>query len=212
MPNFNDALRWFRKSKNLTQAELGIKLGVSAQVISNWERGYTTGMSPEMIANISKVLEINGDYLLCLTKFPNGTSSYFEYDNDFQDRVKSVLKEQKISNEQLRGITGIDKSIMDGYLYGRVFPTPGDLVKISNAIGVSIDWLLDNSQRMRITPVEELLLTAFEKCDKESQQYLIAEAGVLSVEGISAVAAAEYGRYLDSGKTYLSNGTGGKGA
>ena len=44
-------LQSLRKEKNLTQAELGERLGVSAQSVSNWERGESlpdTALLPEL--------------------------------------------------------------------------------------------------------------------------------------------------------------------
>ena len=40
-----------------------------------------------------------------------------------------------------------------------------------------------------------MLLQTFNRCDDECKKYLMAKAGVLCVEGISAVAAGQYGKY-----------------
>ena len=78
---------------------------------------------------------------------------------------------------------------------------------------MSTDYLLDISHRKRITKEEEALLQSFNRCDDECKKYLLAKAGVLCVEGISAVAAGEYGRYADEEKkSRPSSGTGGIGA
>ena len=47
-----------RKDLGLTQVQLGEKVYKSAQVISNWERGYTTGITAEDIKNLSSALKI----------------------------------------------------------------------------------------------------------------------------------------------------------
>lgn len=61
---FGQRLRAFRKDVGLTQKELAVKIGVSAQVISNWERGYTTGVDTNALSSISEVLGCSVDYLL----------------------------------------------------------------------------------------------------------------------------------------------------
>lgn len=38
-------IRTRRQELNMSQVELGEKIGKSSQVISNWERGYTKGVS-----------------------------------------------------------------------------------------------------------------------------------------------------------------------
>lgn len=61
---FGQRLRACRKDVGLTQKELAVKIGVSAQVISNWERGYTTGVDTNALSSISEVLGCSVDYLL----------------------------------------------------------------------------------------------------------------------------------------------------
>ncbi len=68
-------------------------------------------------------------------------------------------------------------------------PSIEALIKIAGALNVSADYLLDISKRKRITAEEEMLLQTFNRCDDECKKYLMAKAGVLCVEGISAVAA-----------------------
>ena len=67
-------------------------------------------------------------------------------------------------------------------------------------------------EEKRLSSDEESLLQLFNKCDDQCKNYLIAKAGVLCVEGISAVAAGEYGKYADEEKIIPSSGTEGKGA
>lgn len=57
-------IREYRKAAHLTQAELGEKVYKSAQVISNWERGYTTGITPDDLTKISSALGIQPGELL----------------------------------------------------------------------------------------------------------------------------------------------------
>lgn len=210
MPDFNKTLRNYRKMQNITQAELGKRVGVSSQVISNWERGYTTGISAEMITKLAEALNIGSSFLLGASKDFDGKGDYSDYfyDNDFQDRVKKIMEENNISYEKLLKKTAIPEDKLNSYLYYRKQPSLEDLIKMSGVLNVTIDYLLDNSQRKRLTENEELLLSSFSKCNSECQAYLIAKAGVLSVEGISAVAAVE--QYLDDQGKYLpSSGTGG---
>lgn len=57
--DFGSQLKKYRKAKKMTQVDLGSRVGLSGQVISNLERGYTTGLSPEMIQNIASVLDVS---------------------------------------------------------------------------------------------------------------------------------------------------------
>lgn len=58
-----ERIKELRKKMNLTQKQLAQKVHVSSQVISNWERGYSTPDS-EDIKNLSIALDCAVDYLL----------------------------------------------------------------------------------------------------------------------------------------------------
>ncbi|WP_187620192.1 helix-turn-helix domain-containing protein [Selenomonas ruminis] len=45
-----------RKELGLTQTELGQRVHKSSQVISNWERGYTTGIAAEDLQQLATAL------------------------------------------------------------------------------------------------------------------------------------------------------------
>ena len=78
-----------RKRKGLSQEQLGEKVNVTRQTISNWELNETTP-NPEQLKLLSKALEISIDDLL---------------DND----VKNVIVEKVSNTEKLAGmiITGL---------------------------------------------------------------------------------------------------------
>ncbi|WP_181348605.1 helix-turn-helix domain-containing protein [Thalassobacillus sp. CUG 92003] len=61
-----DRIKALRKQLQLTQGDLAQSVGVSSQVISNWERNYTT---PDIddIKKLALVLKCSSDYLLELT-------------------------------------------------------------------------------------------------------------------------------------------------
>ena len=62
--SIGNIIRDYRKNAHMTQSELGEKVYKSAQVISNWERGYTTGITPDDLTNISSALGIQPGELL----------------------------------------------------------------------------------------------------------------------------------------------------
>ena len=73
-----------RKAKGLSQEQLGEKINVTRQTISNWELGETSP-NPEQLKLISKVLNISIDQLL---------------ENDIQ----SILVEKVSNTEKLSGL------------------------------------------------------------------------------------------------------------
>ncbi len=61
----NENIKKLRCQRGLSQVELGKKLGVTKQSISNWENNYIQP-SIEMLVKISAVFSVSTDYLLGL--------------------------------------------------------------------------------------------------------------------------------------------------
>ena len=203
-----------RSDKGLNQRELAKLLGVSNGAIGMWETGKR---QPDLdtIKKLSAFFGVTTDYLLgnsqCAIDYANYQMDTPEFALDFKMRIRELLAEQKISEEEFAERAGFNYEEKDSYLYGNQIPSIEDLIKIAGALNVSTDYLLNVTNRKRISAEEEMLLQSFNRCDKECKKYLISKAGVLCVEGISAVAAGEYGKYADDEKkSFPSSGTGGR--
>lgn len=59
----HERIKWLRKKNEITQKELGEKLGVSTVSIRHWEAG-DRGLSMTAIIALSKVFKVSTDYLL----------------------------------------------------------------------------------------------------------------------------------------------------
>ena len=55
--SIGDKIRQRRKELGLTQTELGKRVHKSSQVISNWERGYTTGIAADDLRQLAIALD-----------------------------------------------------------------------------------------------------------------------------------------------------------
>lgn len=62
-----DIIRTERLNKNMTQKELAIKLGITQDSISLWEKGKRLP-DTQYVIELCKVLDISADYLLGLKK------------------------------------------------------------------------------------------------------------------------------------------------
>ena len=195
-----------RSDKGLNQRELAKLLGVSNGAIGMWETGKR---QPDLdtIKKLSAFFGVTTDYLLgnsqCAIDYANYQMDTPEFALDVKMRIRELLAEQKISEEEFAERAGFNYEEKDSYLYGNQIPSIEDLIKIAGALNVSTDYLLNVTNRKRISAEEEMLLQSFNRCDKECKKYLISKAGVLCVEGISAVAAGEYGKYVDEEKNNI---------
>lgn len=205
-----------RKKQGLTQAELARTIGISRSALSLYE---IEKREPdiETLGKLSTLFNVPVGYILGneheIIDYANYTMDTPEFVLDFKMRIRGLMSEQRMSEDEFAQRTGFNKEEKDNYLYGNKVPSIEDLIKIAKALNVSVDYLLNISKRKRISSEEEIMLQSFNRCNDECKKYLLAKAGVLCVEGISAVAAAEYGRYVDEEKKYYpSSGTGGTGA
>jgi len=86
-----------RKKSGLSQEELGDKVGVTRQTISNWELDETTP-NPDQLKGLSKALNTSVDDLI---------------ENDIQN---VVLSKVKLTEKQTRTIKKIGKGILIGFI------------------------------------------------------------------------------------------------
>ncbi|GMA50502.1 hypothetical protein GCM10025857_18590 [Alicyclobacillus contaminans] len=70
---FSRRLRAYRKLKHWTQAELADHVGVSVAIIGGLERG-TRSPSAQLLAELTRVLQVSEAELLGLQQAPNGRS------------------------------------------------------------------------------------------------------------------------------------------
>lgn len=136
-------------------------------------------------------------------------------------KMISILRtERNLNQRELASLLSVSNGAVGMWETGKRQPDLNTVVKIANFFGVSVDYLLGIDQfkerehkKEKNTTEEELLLQSFNRCDDECKKYLLAKAGVLCVEGISAVATREYGKYVDQGKkSYPSSGVSRKGS
>lgn len=170
MTEFKDTLKSIRKSKGLTQEQLGKKIGVSSQVVSNWERGYTTSLSPEMLNSIARALDTTPEVFLGLqTVVKTNYSNYILDENSFFfiSKVRKIMEEEHITIEEFMKRTGYYKADVDALIYGNKMPSIEDVIKIAGALNVSTDYLLDLSERKKISVEDELLIQTITARERE---------------------------------------------
>lgn len=170
MTEFKDALRSTRKFKGLTQEQLGKKIGVSSQVVSNWERGYTTSLSPEMLNSIASALGTTPEVFLGLQTVVKTDYSNYVFDENsffFIPKVRKIMEEEHMTIEEFMKRTGYYKAEVDDLIYGNKIPSIEDVIKIAGALNVSADYLLDLSERKKISVEDELLIQTITDRERE---------------------------------------------
>ena len=93
-----DKIKQLRKDGGLTQASLGKLINKSSQVISNWERGYTSSINQDDIKRLANALNINISELLDDTDFNINNAINAQVENKPKDLIKLLEKEEYTLN------------------------------------------------------------------------------------------------------------------
>lgn len=106
-----DKIKLLRKSKGMTQSELGEHLGVKKNAVSKWECGRVEDIPAGKIKMMAEIFEVPTSYLIDgeepIKNQPAGASSADELDLAILSLVKQLPAEQKrFLLAQLRGATG----------------------------------------------------------------------------------------------------------
>ena len=116
-----------RKKQGLSQEQLGEKVDVTRQTISNWELDETAP-NPEQLKALSKVLNISVDELV---------------DNDIQNFIISKLK---MNEKQTKKVKKILKGLLIGFVVLLVIDIITFFICFSQKIGPFANDKTDNSK------------------------------------------------------------------
>lgn len=107
---FNERIKEQRQKLRYTQKELAEKVNVSPQVISNWERGYTSP-SPDDIKKLSTVLQTSTDYLLGKSNNPEITINKNKAENkkDAESIATSNMSRDELIDDILKKAIELDE-------------------------------------------------------------------------------------------------------
>lgn len=98
--SIGDNIRKRRKELKLTQTKLGQLVHKSSQVISNWERGYITGITIEDLIALADALKIS--ILSLIPRVKDDSNSYREEQASFEtDYINTTKVAENITNKRL---------------------------------------------------------------------------------------------------------------
>jgi len=143
-----------RKRQGLTQAELARSLGISRSALSLYE---IEKREPdiETLSKLSSLFKVSVGYILGneheVIDYANYTMDTPEFAFNFKMRIHDLMIEQKISEDEFAKRTGFHTEGKDNCLYGNKIPSIENLIKISEELNVSTDYLLGISDKPDIT-------------------------------------------------------------
>lgn len=166
-------IKYFRELKHLSQAKLAEQIGVSQRNVSYYESGDHIPPA-DVLKKLAIIFGITVDELVGTKKMnSNGNCENFFYEEGLANwNIKQKSKEKGLSYEDVLEKTCINKERFNLLWYGNAQPVAEELIRFSEVLDVSIDFLLDNSQREHMTAEEELILLHYKKFPEETMELL----------------------------------------
>ena len=139
MSNFKERLTEFMQDFAITQAKLEETTGIPQSTTSD----YISGICTPTYTSLVKLLyffNCSADYLLGRTEFP--TEEKLLPVLPFNERLRAILKEKKISQEKLKRDLNISSSVIYKWTSGKNQPTTNSLIKLADYLDCSVDYLI----------------------------------------------------------------------
>lgn len=97
--SIGDKIRQRRKELEMTQTELGRRVHKSSQVISNWERGYTTGIDAADLQRLAVALDTDVHFFVPVSQQPapwgtmvSESPAGYEQESPTDSRLASLIE------------------------------------------------------------------------------------------------------------------------
>lgn len=139
----SNRIKSLRSESGLRQSELGKAVGVSTQVISNIERGYTKP-STELVNRCAAYFGVPADYLLGRITSKYSTSEQKEAPV-LSVKIKDRLEQLQMNQSDLITKSEISEDTFSDIIAGKLVPGMDVAGRLSKALDTSIDYLIGNT-------------------------------------------------------------------
>ena len=109
--NSRERIQDLLREKNMSQAELAEKIGLSESALSRYLSGHTNKLSTDNIVAIARVFNVTTDFLLCLTDIPFTTNYDIEKLGLTVSAAKNLL-ERKVNPNIIRALLEMQEFIV----------------------------------------------------------------------------------------------------
>ena len=166
-------LKCLRELKRKSQQEVCSILNIEQSTLANYENDKRIPKI-DILIKLAEYYNVSVDCLLGLKKIGSygNCENYFYEDGTVNWNIKQKAKEKGFSYKEVLNRTCINKERFDLLWYGNVQPIAEELIRFSEVLDVSIDFLLDNSQRAQITAEEEIILLFYKRFPTEIMELL----------------------------------------
>ncbi|MDE7082397.1 MAG: transcriptional regulator [Clostridia bacterium] len=139
LENFPDTLNELIIDNLANLTEVSQEIGCGESTLSRYVSGIASP-TLEMTMRLADYFNVTCDYLLGLDKYNRADS--FKRCPPFGKRLEEVLKYFRVTRYKLRQMTGIAESVMRYWVQGKTVPSIKSVVKIADALGCTVDFLI----------------------------------------------------------------------
>lgn len=166
-------LKYLRDLKHLSQQEVCNALNIEQSTLANYENDKRIPKI-DILIKLASYYDVSVDELLGLKKIgSHGNCQNYFYEEGLANwEIRKKAGELNLTYQMVLDRTGIDKTRFDDLWFGHSQPFAEELIRFSEVLDVSIDFLLDNSQRERITVKEEMVLRYYKEYPDEVMDLL----------------------------------------
>lgn len=145
-------IRELRRENNLTQEQLAEKMGLKYFNIGDWERGKCEPCV-EDLKRLSNIFGVSIDYLVdnsddfdnVIIKTPANEpelSAKMDIKMKISEKIKEIRQQNGLSQGKLSELLELPRYIIANWEQGRSLPSIEDVMRISEKLDCSIDYLL----------------------------------------------------------------------
>lgn len=121
-----------RKSLNMTQEDLAIKVGYKSRSSINKIELGQNDITQSTLKRIAEALYTSVSYLM------DGNEDDETIVNEFAEKLNQTLEDLKMSSAELSRITGINEATISNYRKGKYIPKRKNLTLICNALNIDV--------------------------------------------------------------------------
>lgn len=167
-----ERIRQLRIEHQMTQEELGTKVGVQKAAIYKYENGLVVNLKRSTLEKLAIVLETTPTYLMGLEDdIP--TAGVVSMQSVWLENLNKLKKNSGMTIEQIALSSGVPKGTLNKLFAGQTKdPQLSTVSAVVHCMGYTLDDLSDDtvSGKAHLTPQQSALLSSFDQLNEEGQQ------------------------------------------
>lgn len=167
-----ERIRQLRIEHQMTQEELGTKVGVQKAAIYKYENGLIVNLKRSTLEKLAIVLETTPTYLMGLEDdIP--TAGVVSMQSVWLENLNRLKKNSGMTIEQIALSSGVPKGTLNKLFAGQTKdPQLSTVSAVVHCMGYTLDDLSDDtvSGKTHLTPQQSALLSSFNQLNEEGQQ------------------------------------------